>query len=406
VATSTPTEVEMSFVRSRLGRVVVVILLPTRAITWVSFAGDTRGLGPIATIVKRADDFSAATASGPARHGAPGGHLPQALAEVVAPNSEVSDEPLLEERDTRFVIKVPRHPHDDEPIKPIAADMGTNSEKVALGRSLFQDPRLSKDNTTACVSCHDLGSGGDDGRRVSVGVAGKLGRISAPTVFNVGLNFKQFWDGRASTLEQQIDGPVQSSAELGSLWPDVIEKLYVHESYPQRFGGLYTDGITRHNVKDALAEYLRSLTTPNSKFDRWLNGDKDAISEIEKRGYALFQHYGYASCHQGANAGGNIFQVFGIQNEYFKKRGDISEADMGRYNVTGTPVDRHSFKVPSLRMADLTAPYLHDGSAATLHEAVNVMFEFQLGRQAPDEDKLAILAFLKSSAGKSRELDP
>ena len=396
----------MSFVRSRLGRVVVVVLLPTPAISSISFAGDTRGLGPFAPIVKQADDFSAETANGPARRGAPGGHLPQALAEVVAPNSEVSDEPLLEERDTHFVIQVPRHPHDDEPIKPIPADMGTNPEKVALGRSLFHDPRLSKDNTTACVSCHDLGSGGDDGRRVSVGVDGKLGLINAPTVFNVGLNFKQFWDGRASTLEQQIDGPVQSSVELGSLWPDVIEKLYVHESYPQRFGGLYPDGITRHNVKDALAEYLRSLTTPNSKFDRWLNGDKDAISELEKRGYALFKHYGCASCHQGANAGGNMFQVFGILNEYFKRRGDISQADMGRYNVTGNPVDRHSFKVPSLRMAALTAPYLHDGSAATLREAVDVMFEFQLGRQAPDEDKQAIIAFIKSLAGESRELDP
>ena len=324
----------------------------------------------------------------------------------MAPGPEGSDEPILEEGDTRFVIRVPGRPQDDEPIRPIPADMGTNPEKVVLGRSLFHDPRLSKDDTTACVSCHDLGSGGDDGRRVSVGVEGKLGTINAPTVFNVGLNFKQFWDGRASTLEQQIDGPVQSSVELGSLWPDVIEKLYVHESYPQRFRALYPDGITRHNVKDALAEYLRSLTTPNSRFDRWLSGDEDAINESEKRGYALFKHYGCASCHQGANAGGNMFQVFGVLNEYFKRRGDISKADLGRYNVTGNPVDRHSFKVPSLRMAALTAPYLHDGSAATLRDAVDAMFEFQLGRQAPDEDKRAIIAFIKSLAGESQELDP
>ena len=396
----------MSFVRSQLGRVVVVALLPTPVISSISLAGDTQGLGPVASIVKDSDDLSGETTYAPARQSASGANLPQALAKVVAQESEASDEPILEERDTRFVIRVPNRPHDDEPIRPVPADMGTNPEKVSLGRSLFHDPRLSKDNTTACVSCHDLGSGGDDGLRVSVGVDGKLGSINAPTVFNVGLNFKQFWDGRASTLEQQIDGPVQSSVELGSLWPDVIEKLYVHESYPQRFESLYPDGITRHNVKDALAEYLRSLTTPNSRFDRWLNGDEDAINEFEKRGYALFKHYGCASCHQGANAGGNMFQVFGILNEYFKRRGDISQADLGRYNVTGNPVDRHSFKVPSLRMAALTAPFLHDGSAATLRDAVDAMFEFQLGRQAPDEDKQAIVAFIKSLAGESRELDP
>ena len=294
----------------------------------------------------------------------------------------------------------------DEPIRPIPADLGTDPQKVALGRALFHDPRLSKDNTTACVSCHDLGSGGDDGRKVSVGVEGRLGPINAPTVFNVALNFKQFWDGRADTLTQQIDGPVQSPLELGTLWPDVIEKLYRHESYPARFEAVYPDGISRDNVKDALAEFMTSLTTPNSSFDRWLKGDEEAIDAQQKRGYALFKHYGCSSCHQGANVGGNMFQVFGVLNEYFRKRGDITEADLGRYNVTGNPVDRHAFKVPSLRMAALTAPYLHDGSAETLRDAVDAMFEFQLGREAPDEDKEDIVAFIRSLAGESKELDP
>ena len=303
-------------------------------------------------------------------------------------------------------VVVPDRADAVEPIRPIPADMGTDPQKVALGRALFHDPRLSKDNTTACVSCHDLGSGGDDGLKVSVGVEGRLGSINAPTVFNAGLNFKQFWDGRADTLLQQIDGPVQSPVELGTLWPDVIEKLYRHESYPERFDSLYPDGINRNNVKDALAEYMKSLTTPNSSFDRWLEGDEGAISAEQKRGYALFKHYGCSSCHQGANVGGNMFQVFGVLNEYFRKRGDITESDLGRYNVTGNPVDRHAFKVPSLRMAALTAPYLHDGSAETLRDAVDAMFEFQLGREAPDEDKDAIVEFIKSLAGESKELDP
>ena len=385
---------------------VIVALMTTPAISSVSFADDTGARSPAAPTVTDAEDLSEEVTHVRGSVSLPPTALFHALSEVGRLNSQNTDKRIAEEPGIGLTIHVPSRPHEDEPIKPIPADMGTDSEKVALGRALFHDPRLSKDDTTACVSCHDLGSGGDDGRRVSIGIDGKLGSINAPTVFNVGLNFKQFWDGRASTLEQQIDGPVQSSVELGSLWPDVIEKLYVHESYPHRFQAIYPDGITRNNVKDALAEYMTSLTTPNSRFDRWLSGEENALSTLEKRGYALFKHYGCASCHQGANVGGNMFQVFGVLNEYFKTRGDISQADYGRYNVTGNPIDRHSFKVPSLRMASLTAPYLHDGTAATLRDAVDAMFEFQLGREAPDEDKQAIIAFINSLEGESQELDP
>ena len=149
---------------------------------------------------------------------------------------------------------------------------------------------------------------------------------------------------------------------------------------------------------------MKSLTTPNSRFDRWLEGDKTALNAQERRGYELFKDYGCSSCHQGANVGGNMFQVFGVLNDYFKKRGNITDADLGRYVITGNDEDRHSFKVPSLRMAALTAPYLHDGSAATLRDAVNAMFEFQLGREAPGKDKEAIVAFIKTLVGESKEL--
>ena len=298
-----------------------------------------------------------------------------------------------------------RRPRTREPIKPIE-EIEVDPEKVALGRALFHDPRLSKDNTTACVSCHDLANGGDDGLRVSVGIDGKGGTINSPTVFNVGLNFKQFWDGRAETLEEQIDGPVQSPLELGSLWPELLAKLHAHESYPTRFKSLYPDGINRNNVKNALAEFMKSLTTPNSRFDQWLRGEDDALGALEERGYTLFKLYGCVSCHQGANVGGNMFQVFGVLNNYFERRGNITDADLGRYNVTGEPEDRHAFKVPSLRMAALTAPYLHDGGAATLRDAVDAMFEFQLGRSAPDEDKEAIVAFIKTLPGENKELFP
>ena len=297
-------------------------------------------------------------------------------------------------------------PRTGEPIKPLPAEVEVDAAKVSLGRMLFHDPRLSKDGSISCASCHDLRTGGDDGRRVSIGIGGKRGVINSPTVFNAGFNFKQFWDGRATTLAKQIDGPVQSSFEMGSLWPEVVAKLYRDERYPGLFEAIYPDGIDRNSIRDAIAEYVRSLTTPNSRFDQWLNGDDDALDEHEEQGYRLFKSYGCVSCHQGANVGGNMFQVFGVLNEYFKRRGNITEADLGRYNVTGNVADRHSFKVPSLRMAALTAPYLHDGSAATLRDAVDAMFEFQLGREAPDEDKEAIVAFIETLVGESEELSP
>lgn len=296
--------------------------------------------------------------------------------------------------------------HAEEPILPIPSQVDVDPAKVALGRALFRDPILSKDDTISCASCHDLENGGDDGRKVSVGVDGKPGTVNAPTVFNAAMNFKQFWDGRADTLEHQIDGPVQAPSEMGSLWPDVVSKLYRKDGYAKRFGKIFPDGINRKNIKNAIAEFVKSLNTPNSRFDRWLQGDKTALNAQERRGYELFKDYGCASCHQGANVGGNMFQVFGVLNDYFKRRGDITEADLGRYAITGNEEDRHAFKVPSLRMAVLTAPYFHDGTAATLRDAVDSMFEFQLGREAPDKDKEAIVAFIGTLLGESKELSP
>ena len=294
--------------------------------------------------------------------------------------------------------------HAEEPIKPIPQTVDVDARKVALGRALFHDPLLSKDDTVSCASCHDLASGGDDGLKVSIGIEDRPGLINSPTVFNAGFNFKQFWDGRAKSLFFQIDGPVQNPLEMGNLWPEVIAKLYRDRDYPALFGAIYSDGINRSNVKNAVAEFVKSLITPNSRFDQWLKGNTGALTVLEKKGYALFKDYGCVSCHQGANVGGNMFQVFGVLNDYFKRRGDITEADLGLYNTTGNEEDRHSFKVPSLRMAAFTAPYLHDGSAETLRDAVDAMFEFQLGREAPGADKDAIVAFIKTLAGESKEL--
>ena len=293
-----------------------------------------------------------------------------------------------------------------EPIKPVPITIEVNEAKAELGRRLFHDPRLSKNDTISCATCHDLSAGGDDGQVVSTGIEGRVGLVNSPTVFNSAFNFKQFWDGRAHTLKDQIDGPLQSRIEMESIWPDVVTKLFQDEDYPWLFREIYpndTEIISRENIKEAIAEFMRSLITPNSRFDQWLRGDTEAISEHEKEGYALFKRYGCVSCHQGASVGGNMFQVFGVINDYFRKRGNITDADLGRFNVTGNEVDKHAFKVPSLRMAAHTAPYLHDGSAKTLRDAIDAMFEFQLGREAPDDDKEAIVAFIKTLAGEYEE---
>ena len=291
----------------------------------------------------------------------------------------------------------------NEPIKPIPLEHGQDMAKVALGEKLFHDTRLSGDNTISCASCHGLETGGVDRLQFSVGIEGKQGHINAPTVFNSGYNFVQFWDGRAGSLEEQAAGPVTNPIEMGAQWPDVLTKLAADTAYKQDFAKLYKDGLTKDNVLDAIATFERSLITPNSPFDRYLRGDRNALSKLELEGYEKFKQYGCHACHQGANVGGNMYQLFGVLNNYFEKRGNITAEDMGRYNVTGRESDRHVFKVPSLRMARDTAPYLHDGTAETLRDAVDVMFEFQLGITAPDEDKEAIVAFIESLAGEYKE---
>jgi cytochrome c peroxidase len=290
--------------------------------------------------------------------------------------------------------------HAEEPIRPIPLEVDADPKKVALGRLLFSDPKLSKDGSVSCASCHMLAKGGSDGQVVSTGIGGKKGFINAPTVFNSASSLRQFWDGRSEDLIDQVDGPIQAAHEMGALWPDVVTKLYDDAKYPDMFDAIYPDGITRESIKDAIAEFERNLISPNSRFDKWLGGDTSALNDQELRGYGLFKQYGCSSCHQGANVGGNMFQVFGVINSYFKERGNITDADLGRFNVTGNEADRHSFKVPSLRLAALTPPYLHDGSAITLRDAVDKMFRFQLGREAPSSEKDDIVAFIKTLAGE------
>ncbi len=288
----------------------------------------------------------------------------------------------------------------DEPLKPLPTELKLDPRKVALGERLFNDKRMSRDNSMSCASCHNLAKGGVDGLQTSVGIGGAKGPINAPTVFNSSLNFRQFWDGRAASLEEQVDGPVHNPKEMGSTWPEVIDKLAKDHALVEQMKQSYPDGLQVKNVKDAIAVFERSLTTPNARFDKYLRGDKAALSADELRGYQLFKAYGCVACHQGVNVGGNMFQSFGVMGDYFGKRGNVTAADLGRFSVTKNEADRHVFKVPSLRNVALTAPYFHDGSAKTLADAVDVMFKFQLGRPASAQDKELIVKFLHTLTGE------
>lgn len=290
----------------------------------------------------------------------------------------------------------------NEPIRVVPDAPVLDYRMVVLGEKLFHDPRLSGDGTISCASCHPLDQGGMDGQKVSTGIRGQQGPINAPTVYNASLHFAQFWDGRAATLEEQAAGPVENPLEMGAVWSDVITTLKQDKAYLKEFAALFEDGITKQNVVRAIADFERTLVTPNSPFDRYLKGDEAAIGELEKTGYRLFKAYGCSSCHQGAAVGGNMYQTMGIIRDYFQDRGHVTKADLGRQNVTGEEASKHEFKVPSLRNVALTAPYFHDGSATTLEAAVTVMGRYQIGRDIPEQGLGAIVAFLKSLTGIQR----
>ena len=294
----------------------------------------------------------------------------------------------------------PAKGREREPIKPLPLEQKLDPRKVELGRKLFHEPKLSRDDTISCASCHDLGKGGVDGRARSLGIGQAEGTINAPTVFNSAFNFKQFWDGRADTLEDQAAGPMQAASEMGSTLEQVVAKLRASPAYAAEFRTMYADGIQSKNITDAIAQFERSLVTVNARFDQYLRGNDAALNAEEKEGYRKFKTYGCTSCHQGVNVGGNMFETLGVMADYFIDRGNITKADYGRFNVTGREEDRYVFKVPSLRNVALTAPYFHDGSAATLEEAVAVMGKYQLGRPLPPEDAGQIVKFLKTLTGE------
>lgn len=296
-----------------------------------------------------------------------------------------------------------------EPIVPLPTPQALNAERVRLGRVLFEDPRLSADGSMACASCHLLDRGGADGERYSTGFGGRPLTVNTPTIFNSEFNYLRNWGGNVEELEALIERVLQNPTIMNERWPRVIAKLSADNAFARQFAAAYPGGLTGSNLTSALATYIRSLTTPNSRFDLYLQGDSEALTADEVEGYALFRRYGCVSCHQGRNIGANVRQALGIvgpRGAYFAERGDLTDADLGRFQVTGDEADRFVFRVPSLRNVALTAPYLHDGSAATLEDAVSIMFTYQLGRTAEERDLRLIIQFLGSLTGDIPQAAP
>ena len=284
---------------------------------------------------------------------------------------------------------------DQEPIQPIKPPSNINLGMVELGKKLYFDPRLSKSGFISCNSCHNLSMGGSDNLPTSIGDKWQQGPINSPTVLNSSLNLAQFWDGRAADLQAQAGGPIANPGEMAfthTLALGVLESIPAYSrEFKQVFG---KDKIDIEQVTAAIAEFEKTLVTPNSRFDQWLLGKKDALTQDELAGYQLFKESGCVACHNGEAIGGNSFQKMGLVEPY--KGNDKVE---GRSAVTGQDADRFNFKVPTLRNVEMTYPYFHDGAANTLAEAVDIMGRIQLGKRFTADENAKVVAFLKTLTG-------
>lgn len=329
-----------------------------------------------------------------------------ALALICAPvatlyATEPADSAYIAFRQARgeasWIASAADHPLADSAFRPIPSlgSFPTNPAKSQLGFALFHDARLSSTNSVACSSCHMGMLGGTDRVPVSRGIGGRLGTMNAPTVFNSAFNFRQFWDGRALTLDEQALAPLSNPLEMGHDLQAVVDFVASDPNYSRQFETIYPDGVTAANIGNAIAQHTRDMTRTDSRFNAYLRGDESALSKQEQRGWERFQALGCASCHNGINLGGNSYQSITSNMDFFASR-TTNAADDGIYTRSSREKDRHVFKVPTLNNVALTAPYYHDGSVATLREAVDLMAQTQAGRGLSDPDAEDIVAFLHS----------
>ncbi len=291
-----------------------------------------------------------------------------------------------------------------EPIFPIPTNIEVEADKARLGERLFFDTRLSSNNQTACASCHQLDTGGDDNVAMGISMAAEQHIINTPSIFNAQFNFRQNWDGSIKTLEEQVNAALKSPHEFSNNWDNVVKTLSKDATLTQTFYDIYQDGINKTNIIDAIVEFEKTLTTPNSRFDKYLRNENENLTTDEINGYMAFKELGCISCHQGINVGGNLYQKFGVFYNYIAERGDIKKSDYGRMNITNRQIDSYVFKVPSLRNIAVTAPYLHDGSAETIEEVISIMGKTQLGRILSTDEIQLIKSFLYTLTGEYKNM--
>lgn len=312
-------------------------------------------------------------------------------------------------RATRFSNHLADKRFASEPIQPIPDSLPTDPAKVELGKALYNDTRLSRDNTISCATCHELDKAGTDNLPVSLGIkkngVAQKGGINAPTVFNAVFHSIQFWDGRAVDLKAQAGGPPLNPVEMGyenpDDWNDIIRKLKADREFTEKFLASYPEGYSADTITDAIAEYEKTLITPNSPFDKYLKGDLTAISKSAKLGYYYFKKHGCYTCHVGTAMGGQSFEFATLKRDDFFGHREIRQDDYGRKNFTKNDFDEFRFRVPNLRNVELTWPYMHDASCNTLEEAVDKMFVYLVGRPDPDAtEKRHIVEFLRAQTGE------
>lgn len=287
----------------------------------------------------------------------------------------------------------------DTLFAPLPASVTLDPKKVALGARLFPDPRLSGDGRVSCVSCHDLNKGGANGLAKSDLPGRGPVAVNVPTIFNAAYSFRFSWSGRFRDIGEQLDVAMFGKAALGGSWEQACDRLLKDTELVQAFRAAFPEGLTADTLREAMSVYSLSLSTPNSRFDRYLRREIE-LSTDELAGYELFRDYGCVSCHQGINIGGNMVQRFGVMRDYFAGREGLGDADQGLYMATKREEDRHVFRVPSLRNVALTAPYFHDGSARDLPQAIVTMARFQLGREIEMDQVRLITAFLGTLTGE------
>ncbi|MBQ7136308.1 cytochrome-c peroxidase [Campylobacter sp.] len=288
--------------------------------------------------------------------------------------------------------------NQDRMITPLPTSIPYDKEKAMLGKQLYMDTSLSKDGKVSCNTCHDLKRYGVDNEIFSIGADGVLDEpFNSPTTFNSVFNFVQFWDGKAKNLADQAKNPFINPKEMALKdEAEVVKRVEANAKYKASFDKIYGE-ITMQNITDAIAEFEKTLITPNAPFDRYLNGDENAISSQAKRGWEAFKSNGCVACHQGQNIGGTMYQKIGIFEPY------PNQENLGRYEITKIESDKMVFKVPSLRNVAKTAPYYHDGSIPTLDACVQFMAYYQLGRFLDQQTVDDIVAFLESLTGEFNE---